>query len=132
MMSTLLWLQQDRQVQYDKSCAVKSAEIRKTEADNIKHGRKKKRGEFNFHRRPLPLTLIPSPVDTLPNGNVSTDLQQFRAALTALQQQVDDLDYLKGTYHQEVMEAEDEVSLPIYSCMKSIKERTSSGGSDDG
>lgn len=39
------------------------------------------------------------------------DLQQFRAALTALQQQVDDLDYLKGTHYQEVLEAEDEVRL---------------------
>jgi hypothetical protein len=40
-----------------------------------------------------------------------SDLQQFRAALTALQQQVDDLDYLKGTHYQEVLEAEDEVCL---------------------
>lgn len=56
--------------------------IRKTEHDNIRHGRKKRR-----------------------------DLQQFRAALVALQNQVDDLDILKGTHYQEVLEAEDEVGL---------------------
>jgi hypothetical protein len=43
------------------------------------------------------------------NIRISQDLQQFRAALMALQQQVDDLDYLKGTHYQEIMEAEDEV-----------------------
>ena len=37
------------------------------------------------------------------------DLQQFRQALATLQAQVNDLDCLKSTYHQEVMEAEDEV-----------------------
>lgn len=40
------------------------------------------------------------------------DLQQFRAALVALQQQVDDLDCLKGSHYQEILEAEDEVRIP--------------------
>lgn len=39
------------------------------------------------------------------------DLQQFRAALVALQQQVDDLDGLKGSHYQEILEAEDEVRI---------------------
>ncbi|KAJ9094038.1 hypothetical protein QFC21_006139 [Naganishia friedmannii] len=71
---------QDRQAAYEKACQEKSNLIRKTEHENMKHGRRRNR-----------------------------DLQAFRAALTTLQSLVDDLDFLKSSYHHEVMEGEDEL-----------------------
>lgn len=38
------------------------------------------------------------------------DLQSFRSALAELQRQVDELDAIKASYHEEVLEGEDEVS----------------------
>lgn len=38
-----------------------------------------------------------------------TDLQNFREALAILQQQVDDLDQLKATHYQEIIEHEEQV-----------------------
>ncbi|WVQ73695.1 hypothetical protein IAR50_003275 [Cryptococcus sp. DSM 104548] len=70
----------DRLAQYEKSLHEQSQKIRKTEADNLKVGRRRKR-----------------------------DLQQFREALAELQRQVDDLDTIKASYHEEVLEGEDEV-----------------------
>jgi hypothetical protein len=69
----------DRLVQYEKSLHAQSDKIRKTEAENMKIGRRRKR-----------------------------DLQQFRTALAELQSQVDELDNIKLNYHEEVLEAEDE------------------------
>ncbi|ORX33655.1 hypothetical protein BD324DRAFT_209742 [Kockovaella imperatae] len=70
----------DRLIGYEKSLHEQSAKIRKTEAENHKVGRRKKR-----------------------------DLQQFRQALAELQKQVDELDAIKAGYHEEVLEGEDEV-----------------------
>lgn len=69
-----------------------SQRIRKTEADNIKLGRKRTRGWFSI--------CIAK----------STDLQSFRSALSQLQRLVDELDALKAEYHEEVLIGEDEVS----------------------
>jgi hypothetical protein len=38
-----------------------------------------------------------------------TDLQTFRDALAVLQQQVDDLDQLKASHYQEIIEHEEQV-----------------------
>ncbi|GHJ84094.1 hypothetical protein NliqN6_0496 [Naganishia liquefaciens] len=70
----------DRQAAYEKACQEKSHMIRRTEHDNMSHGRRRKR-----------------------------DLQAFRSALSTLQSLVDDLDRLKSSYHHEVMDAEDEL-----------------------
>ncbi|WRT65652.1 uncharacterized protein IL334_002597 [Kwoniella shivajii] len=70
----------DRLAAYEKSLHEQSNKIRKTEAENLKHGRKKKR-----------------------------DLQHFRQALAELQRQVDELDAIKAGYHEEVLEGEDEI-----------------------
>ncbi|WWD16557.1 hypothetical protein CI109_100984 [Kwoniella shandongensis] len=70
----------DRLAGYEKSLSEQSQRIRKTESENLKGGRRRKR-----------------------------DLQQFRQALAELQRQVDELDALKASYHEEVLEGEDEV-----------------------
>ncbi|WVO15372.1 hypothetical protein L204_103029 [Cryptococcus depauperatus] len=70
----------DRLATYENSLHDQSQKIQKTEAENVKIGRGRKR-----------------------------DLQQFRQALTELQKQVDELDALKASYHEEVLEGEDEL-----------------------
>lgn len=70
---------QDRLASYEKALHEQSTKIRKTEAENLKVGRRRKR-----------------------------DLQSFRQALAELQRQVDELDALKAGYHEEVLEGEDE------------------------
>ncbi|KAK4688074.1 hypothetical protein P7C73_g2047, partial [Tremellales sp. Uapishka_1] len=65
---------------YENGMQEQSNRIRKTEAENLKVGRRRKR-----------------------------DLQSFRLALAELQRQVDELDGLKARYHEEVLEGEDEV-----------------------
>ncbi|WVQ83624.1 hypothetical protein IAT38_005765 [Cryptococcus sp. DSM 104549] len=70
----------DRLAGYEKALHEQSQKIRKTEAENLKVGRRRKR-----------------------------DLQHFRQALADLQRQVDELDSLKASYHEEVLEGEDEV-----------------------
>ncbi|QRV76424.1 hypothetical protein RhiJN_04439 [Ceratobasidium sp. AG-Ba] len=65
---------------YERALTEKSRLIRKTEADNMRVGRKKLR-----------------------------DLNSFRAALAALQAQVNDLDKLKSDYYQQVLEHEQNV-----------------------
>ncbi|WVW80094.1 hypothetical protein I302_102067 [Kwoniella bestiolae CBS 10118] len=70
----------DRLVAYEKALHEQSSKIRKTEAENLRHGRRRKR-----------------------------DLQQFRQALAELQRQVDELDGMKASYHEEVLEGEDEI-----------------------
>ncbi|EIW66623.1 hypothetical protein TREMEDRAFT_15956, partial [Tremella mesenterica DSM 1558] len=70
----------DRLASYEKALHEQSTKIRKTEAENLKVGRRRKR-----------------------------DLQSFRLALAELQSQVDELDALKAGYHEEVLEGEDEI-----------------------
>ncbi|KAL0242339.1 hypothetical protein I308_105968 [Cryptococcus tetragattii IND107] len=70
----------DRLAAYEKALHEQSQKIRKTEAENLKIGRRRKR-----------------------------DLQQFRQALGELQRQVDELDSIKAAYHEEVLEGEEEV-----------------------
>lgn len=70
----------DRLVAYEKALHVQSGKIRKTEAENLKVGRRRKR-----------------------------DLQSFRLALAELQRQVDELDGMKAEYHEEVLQGEEEV-----------------------
>ncbi|OCF42419.1 hypothetical protein I317_03794 [Kwoniella heveanensis CBS 569] len=70
----------DRLASYEKALHEQSQKIRKTEAENLRHGRRRKR-----------------------------DLQSFRQALAELQRQVDELDALKAGYHEEVLEGEDEI-----------------------
>lgn len=70
----------DRLVAYEKSLLEQSTRIKKTEGENLRVGRRRKR-----------------------------DLQQFRQALADLQRQVDELDSIKASYHEEVLEGEDEV-----------------------
>ncbi|WVQ94753.1 hypothetical protein IAU59_001834 [Kwoniella sp. CBS 9459] len=70
----------DRLASYEKALHEQSQKIRKTEAENLRHGRRRKR-----------------------------DLQSFRQALSELQRQVDELDALKAGYHEEVLEGEDEI-----------------------
>lgn len=72
----------DRLASYEKSLSDQSAKIRRTEAQNLRDGRRRKR-----------------------------DLNAFRAALVELQRQVEELDGIKMGYHEEVLEAEGEVSL---------------------
>ncbi|KAJ1311004.1 hypothetical protein OPQ81_009511 [Rhizoctonia solani] len=69
-----------RTAEYERALTEKSRLIRKTEADNIRVGRKKLR-----------------------------DLNSFRAALATLQAQVNDLDKLKSDYYQQVLEHEQEI-----------------------
>ncbi|OWZ65273.1 hypothetical protein AYX15_03221 [Cryptococcus neoformans] len=70
----------DRLAAYDKALHEQSQKIRRTEAENLKIGRRRKR-----------------------------DLKQFRQALEELQKQVDELDSIKAGYHEEVLEGEEEV-----------------------
>jgi hypothetical protein len=98
---------QDRQVQYEKALSEKSSLIRKTEHENIRLGRKKTRGA---HLPSYQLNTQSQCTDLVLHFSMSTDLKQFREALMMLQNQVDELDNLKGTHYQEVLEAEDEVS----------------------
>lgn len=69
----------DRLAAYEKALHQQSDKIRRTEADNMKIGRRRKR-----------------------------DLNQFRQALADLQRQVDELDAIKLNYHEEVLESEEE------------------------
>ncbi|CAE6539370.1 unnamed protein product [Rhizoctonia solani] len=69
-----------RTAEYERALAEKSHLIRKTEADNMRVGRKKLR-----------------------------DLNSFRAALATLQAQVNDLDKLKSDYYQQVLEHEQSI-----------------------
>ncbi|KAG8692474.1 hypothetical protein FRC08_009747 [Ceratobasidium sp. 394] len=69
-----------RSTEYERALTEKSRLIRKTEADNMRVGRKKLR-----------------------------DLNSFRAALATLQAQVNDLDKLKSEYYQQVLEHEQNV-----------------------
>ncbi|KAL7419720.1 hypothetical protein Q5752_005636 [Cryptotrichosporon argae] len=69
----------ERLASYEKRLVEQSNQIRKTEAENMRIGRRRKR-----------------------------DLVQFRQALAELQKQVDELDQIKVGYHEEVLEAEDE------------------------
>ncbi|KAG9084290.1 hypothetical protein FRC06_004135 [Ceratobasidium sp. 370] len=69
-----------RSTEYERALTEKSRIIRKTEADNMRVGRKKLR-----------------------------DLNSFRAALATLQAQVNDLDKLKSEYYQQVLEHEQNV-----------------------
>lgn len=71
----------DRLASYEKRLSEQSAKIRKTEHENLRTGRRRKR-----------------------------DLDGFRAALAELQRQVEELDGVKMGYHEEVLEGEDEVS----------------------
>lgn len=71
----------DRLASYEKSLSEQSARIRRTEAEKLRGGRRKKR-----------------------------DLDAFRQALADLQRQVDELDGIKAGYHEEVLQGEDEVS----------------------
>lgn len=70
----------DRLASYEQRLSEQSARIRKTEAENLRGGRRRKR-----------------------------DLDSFRLALAELQRQVDELDGIKAGYHEEVLEEEDEV-----------------------
>ncbi|KAL1410327.1 hypothetical protein Q8F55_004334 [Vanrija albida] len=69
----------DRLAAYEKALHQQSDKIRRTEAENMKIGRRRKR-----------------------------DLNQFRQALADLQRQVDELDAIKLNYHEEVLESEEE------------------------
>ncbi|KAG9119034.1 hypothetical protein FRC07_006161 [Ceratobasidium sp. 392] len=69
-----------RSTAYEQALTEKSRLIRKTEADNMRVGRKKLR-----------------------------DLNSFRAALATLQAQVNDLDKLKTEYYQQVLEHEQNI-----------------------
>jgi hypothetical protein len=77
----------DRLASYEKSLSDQSAKIRKTEAQNLRDGRRRKR-----------------------------DLNAFRAALAELQRQVEELDGIKMGYHEEVLEGEGEVRLYLMPC----------------
>ncbi|KAI9632553.1 uncharacterized protein MKK02DRAFT_40858 [Dioszegia hungarica] len=70
----------DRLASYEQRLSEQSARIRKTEAENLRGGRRRKR-----------------------------DLDSFRLALAELQRQVDELDGIKAGYHEEVLEEEDEI-----------------------
>lgn len=87
----------ERLATYEKAMTEQSNKIRKTEAENLKHGRRKKRGMLNL----LGLECI----ETDPQ----IDLQSFRTALAELQRQVNELDSLKLHYHEEVLDGEDEI-----------------------
>lgn len=88
----------DRLVAYEKSLHEQSARIRKTEAENLRVGRRRKRGVYHHGTF----------------NNSFTDLQLFRQALAELQRQVDELDAIKAEYHEEVLAGEDEVAIPTY------------------
>lgn len=85
----------DRLVMYEKALTEQSARIRKTESENLKNARRRKRGESPFRKVDIGLMV---------------DLTSFRQALADLQRQVDELDGIKAGYHEEVLEGEDEVS----------------------
>ncbi|KAM0752818.1 hypothetical protein T439DRAFT_323431 [Meredithblackwellia eburnea MCA 4105] len=68
-----------RHAEYEQLLASKTAEIRQTEADNLKQGRKKSR-----------------------------DLSQFRKALEKLQEQVREVEICKRSYYSETLEHETE------------------------
>ncbi|GAB1518751.1 hypothetical protein RhiXN_00899 [Rhizoctonia solani] len=70
----------ERTAEYERASTEKSRLIQKTEADNMRVGRKKLR-----------------------------DLNSFRAALASLQAQVNDLDKLKSDYYQQVLEHEQQI-----------------------
>ncbi|KZT58808.1 hypothetical protein CALCODRAFT_467901, partial [Calocera cornea HHB12733] len=69
----------ERTVAYERAQTDLSRQIRQTEAENMRHGRRRQR-----------------------------DLSSFRAALTQLQAQVDELDRLKAAYYTSVLQAEEE------------------------
>jgi hypothetical protein len=103
----------DRLAAYEKNLHDQSGRIRKTEAENLKVARRRKRGERSAPR-PLGSPRIPSDwklvVDRPALTRHPSDLQSFRTALAELQRQVDELDAIKAAYHEEVLEGEDEVS----------------------
>jgi hypothetical protein len=88
----------DRLVAYEQNLHEQSGRIRKTEADNLKVGRRRKRGAYEL---PRPICAVLTRLD----------LQSFRTALAELQKQVDELDALKASYHEEVLEGEEEVNF---------------------
>jgi len=88
----------ERLVMYEKALTEQSARIRKTESENLKNARRRKRGESAFGGVEFELML---------------DLTSFRQALADLQRQVDELDGIKAGYHEEVLEGEDEVSSMV-------------------
>lgn len=90
----------DRLVMYEKALTEQSARIRKTESENLKNARRRKRGESTFLKVDIELMV---------------DLTSFRQALADLQRQVDELDGIKAGYHEEVLEGEDEVSSSKHS-----------------
>lgn len=68
-----------RHAEYEALLAERTAAIRQTEADNLKQGRKKSR-----------------------------DLSQFRRALEKLQEQVREVEAVKKSYYNEVLDHESE------------------------
>lgn len=70
----------DRLAAYEAQLSAASARLRKTEAENLKAGKRRRR-----------------------------DLDAFRAALAELQRQVEEMDNIKGEYHREVLEGQDEI-----------------------
>lgn len=68
-----------RHAEYESLLAERTAAIRQTEADNLRQGRKKSR-----------------------------DLAQFRRALERLQEQVREVEAVKGSYYSEVLDSEEE------------------------
>lgn len=100
----------DRLVMYEKALTEQSARIRKTEAENLKNARRRKRGMSS------PCALLRWCEEENKVGTdelIKADLTSFRQALSDLQRQVDELDGIKAGYHEEVLEGEDEVSLPF-------------------
>lgn len=89
----------DRLVMYEKALTEQSARIRKTESENLKNARRRKRGQRT-------LTVCR-------RKELMIDLTSFRQALADLQRQVDELDGIKAGYHEEVLEGEDEVSYRV-------------------
>ncbi|CDZ98045.1 hypothetical protein [Phaffia rhodozyma] len=72
----------DRQANYESTLVAKTKEIRRTESENIRQGKRKGKGR---------------------------DLSSFRKTLGILQSQVDELDKIKGEYYGEVLDGEDEM-----------------------
>ncbi|KAF8528866.1 hypothetical protein BU17DRAFT_37286 [Hysterangium stoloniferum] len=69
----------ERSAAYERTLVEKSRVIKRTEADNLNHGRKRQR-----------------------------DLQSFRQALSVLQAEVDELDRLKVAHYNQVLDHEEE------------------------
>ncbi|KAN0097689.1 hypothetical protein V8E55_002135 [Tylopilus felleus] len=91
-MDTYKTIVHERSTSYEKALREKSEIIRQTEASNMNG---KQRSAFPSIPRELHSCLL--------------DLQSFRAALSVLQRQVDELDDLKVQHYREIMEHEEEV-----------------------